>query len=82
MREWINAYKILSNACVAFCEKNDCYYADLVAKINTDVLGDAFIYCINIGNHFTFTCDFYEGGTLTIMSIDYFDNVAERGLAK
>lgn len=82
MKEYVDAYKILSDACVAFCEEH-FYYDDIVAKIYTDVLGDYIIYCVcNENCHFDFIRDWYEGGSLTIIALEYFDALAERGFAK
>ena len=80
MSVYENAYDILSKKCVEFCEKNGNYYGDIVAEIYTDVLGLDYVYCMCSGNvnEFEFITDWYEGGYLVIINMDYFDDVCRR----
>lgn len=79
MSVYENAYDILSKKCVEFCEKNGSYYSDIVAEIYTDVLGHDYVLCICSDiDGFEFMTDWYEGGHLVILNMDYFDNVCRR----
>lgn len=78
MSVYENAYEILSRKCEEFCENNDNYYADIVAEIYTDVLGHDYVYCVCENDGFDFITDWYEGGHLNIINIDYFHSVCKK----
>lgn len=79
MNEYVNAYRILNEECIKFCEANDSTYVDIIAEICTGVLGHDFVYCRCIDSHFEFLTDWYEGGNLTILNIRYADDVYRKG---
>lgn len=78
MAVYENAYEILRNACDEFCHDN-FGYDDIVAEIYTDVLGRDFVFCTLVDGTFEFITDWYEGGHLEIVCLDYFTNVCYRG---
>ena len=84
MGVYVDAYERLSKRCVEFCEDNKYYFADIIAEIYTDVLGHDFVYCMCSGdcNKFEFITDWYEGGNLKIINMDYFHNVCKRAFKK
>ncbi|MBQ1296579.1 MAG: hypothetical protein IIY21_21215 [Clostridiales bacterium] len=77
MANYINAYDILTEACIKFCEDSGLY-SDLVAEIATDVLGHDYVYCICYGDTFEYATDWYEGGNLEIIDINYFSNICDK----
>lgn len=84
MAKYVEAYKILNEECIKFCEDHNAFYGDIIAEIYTDVLGHDFVYCMcsdNV-NEFEFITDWYEGGELTIISMDYFENVCDKAFHK
>ena len=82
MAKYVNAYKILADACIKFCEDNNEFYDDIVADVFTDVLGQSYIYCKCMTDKFEFLYDWYEGGELTILNISYFDDVCDKAFYK
>ena len=78
MAKYVNAYKILTDACIKFCDDHDALYDNIVAEIFTDVLGDDYIFCQCVGDSFEFLTDWYEGGELTIINLSYFNDVCDK----
>ena len=78
INEFVNAYDILTRAFIQFCEHNENLYDDIVVEIFTDVLGHDYIYCKCVGSTFEFLSDWYEGGNLEIINIDYFMNICDK----
>lgn len=74
----INGYKILSEACIKFCDNNDSLYDDIVAEIYTDVLGPDYVFCKCVGDTFEYLSDWYEGGDVKIINMDYFSNICDK----
>lgn len=78
MANYVDAYKILNEECIKFCEEHSGFYGDIIAEIYTDVLGYDFVFCNCEDLYFEFLTDWYEGGDLRIVNMDYFKNVCDK----